>query len=123
MIGKTVWIYDGNHRVYPSRKAGEAYTGCGPIYRLSWRPQKIAAENRVSWITDRGIKIPKKAEERARRSGVAMNEQELEDAIYAHDNRHRISNMIDRLDPAKLREVAKLIGYVPPPEAKPEFKP
>lgn len=126
MIGQTIWIYDGNHRVYEKREPGKPYAGGGPIYRMSWRPQKIVGENKVSWITERGVKVRKKAPDG--RHGVAMTKQELEDAIFAHDHKHKIVDRINygthgkgHVSPATLREIAKLIGYEPPPEPIPEY--
>ncbi len=105
-VGSPVWIFSENRRVY--RKDG---VGGGPIWREHWRQDKIIGETSRSWIVGQGSweqKIPKKGPWH----GVAFSEKEIDQAAYVHDNRHRISDAVGRLqDYACLREIAELVGY------------
>lgn len=112
-IGSTVWIFDSNRRVYPKPPPGKIYAEGGPIWREHYGPHKIVGETRVSWVLDRegGRKIPKK---RAPNSYICYSQEEIDEQCWIHENRSRISHLVNRLeDPAVLREVARLVNYQP----------
>ena len=104
-VGSTVWRFDINHRIYPENK-----DMCGaPIYRKHFIPEKITGETSRSWITERGNKIPKKAE---RTYPYFLTKQDVEDIVWIHDHRFKL---VERLrgckDVVLLRKTAELLDY------------
>lgn len=100
-IGSTIYVYDGNYRVY-------AANNNGPIYREHWRPMEITGETSRSWITAWGEKVPK----RGAHHGVAFTIKEVDDMCWMNDHRYKIEREVGRIrDSIKLREIAKIIGY------------
>lgn len=110
-IGSAIWIFDQNRRIYPKAGKGRLWASGGPIYREHWTPAKITGETSRSWITDRyGRKIPKKGEH----PGVAFTQKEVDDAVWMHDHRYRVSELAARCQDVEIvRQIAKLVGYVP----------
>lgn len=104
---KTVWIFDGNRRVYPKAPAGKLWASEGPIYREHWVEHEVVSENRRSWITKYGAKVPKTGGR-----GIAFSVQEVDDDVWLNDHRSKIERQVgDIKDPALLRKVAELIDY------------
>lgn len=111
-IGSTVWVFDQNRRVYARDAKGHA-TGA-PIWREHWVPQKVVGENRMSWITDHRMKVPKRGG-----AGFALSAEELEDACWEHEHRYKILRKLEisehharPSDSAEwLRKVAKFCNY------------
>ena len=107
-VGDSIWCFDINRRKYAPPEPGCRYPTGGPIYREHWRQVEITGETSRSWVTLYG-KCPKRGGH-----GWALTEAEVDDDVWAHDHRYKISNRIcHRYDvPASvLREIAKLIGY------------
>lgn len=109
-IGSTVWVQIGNYN---------------RIGKDRWKPFTITGETRVSWVfIDRGDtrKFPKKLpkDERVRwsptwnsRDRVALTETERDDLILVEMHARRIGEDVACCqDPAILRQVAALVGYV-----------
>jgi hypothetical protein len=100
MIGKTIWIFDVNRRVYKeSRNAS--------VWIEHWRPLEVIGETSRSWLTSYfKTKIPKKGGR-----GIAFTWDEVEKAAWVHNNGYKISQTITKLDYDKLKIVAEVIGY------------
>ena len=103
MIGKTIWIHDVNRRRY-RKKDGRSYGS--PIYRDSFAPHEIVDETRVSWISSRGIKIPK-----CGGRGICFTQEEVSRECFVKDNAYKISEKVRYLDYEELKNVADIIGY------------
>lgn len=117
-IGDTLYRFDGN-RVY--REPGK-------VYRAHFEPLQIVGENRVSWILEHGWKVNKKTG-RGDASSYAyggrgfFTKEAMEDDIWDHENRHKISGFVLReATIAQLRQAADLIGYsaFPPDQTGPK---
>lgn len=95
-IGSTVWQFDPNRRVYDKEKGG------GPIYREHFRAHTIIGETSRSWICGKykdALKFDKKTLVPQKNFGgarypVFTSQQQVDDAVYVHDNRRRISDLI-----------------------------
>jgi hypothetical protein len=111
-IGSTIWVFDKNNRVYAPPERGRIWVSGGPIWREHWRPVRIVAETSRSWVLESGgTKVPKKG---ASPSLFAFSQAEVDDQVWVHDNKYRISTEVERLtSPALLRKVAALISYKP----------
>lgn len=83
-IGDTIWIFDQNRCFYKPGEKG------GPIWREHWRPEIITGETRVSWVTQWGAKINKKAPG----NGVAFSQEQIDRAAFVHDNAHVIAGRV-----------------------------
>ena len=106
MIGKTVWLFDENNRVYARDDKGRSLGG-GPIWREHWRPVKIVGETSRSWITEYRDKIPKKGHDQRK---FAFTRDEIEEQAYIHENRYRLAQSVQSLsDPKKMREIAAIL--------------
>lgn len=112
-IGSPVWVFDGNNRVYPPAPAGKLWASGGPIWREHWVLRKIVDENSRSWILNSGTKVPKKNPDLRM---VAFSQEQIDKAVWVHENRYKISHAVERLaDYETLHKVAELIGYKEPP--------
>lgn len=109
MIGKEIWCFDVNRRVYQKGPDGQS---CGsPIWAEHWVPCKIVGETSRSWITSRwDKKVPKKGYDRTK---WAFSKEEVDLMVWANENRWKIINEVERLNqsPELLRKVAEVIGY------------
>lgn len=103
-IGDKVWCFDQNRRVYD----GKGSFGGHIIYAGHFYESKITGETSRSWIVGQyGDKYSKKDP-----SGLYTDEQKA-DAIWMHDNRHKIAGIVDRCrDIEKMRQIAQIVGYV-----------
>jgi hypothetical protein len=112
-VGDTVWIFDGNRRVYEQGSHGP------PIYAKHWIESTIISETRTSLVLDRhafGRKVDKATGELrgnelgAMRRQVAFSRQAVDDDIWLSENRHRISRDINTCaDVVTLREIDALL--------------
>lgn len=101
LVGKTIWRFDANRRVY---KAGEN----GPVYSEHWYPVTIESENSRSWVTNFGEKVPKSGTH----SGWAFTEKERDDDIYINTHGYRIAKLVERIkDAGMLKEIAGIVKY------------
>jgi len=107
-IGDTLWQFDINRRVYSKPPPGERIFG-SIIYREHFKPLKIIGETRQSWLLEHRYKA-KKGDDPMIRGGFYTAE-EMEDNVWIHDHRHRVRDLLDRAPPAKIREVAAILGY------------
>ena len=97
------WVFDINRRTYEKDSKGQS---CGsPIWREHWREEKITGETKVSWVTQHGKKIPKK-----RSRGVCFSSVELDQVVWAQENRYKLSEELRECDDfAKLQAVSKIL--------------
>jgi hypothetical protein len=120
-VGDTVWLFDGNHRVYEN---DDGTKSSGAIYSKHFMPRVIEGETKQSWILQYGQKVPKKAngepEADTRKvttrpgfhSVVYLTQKAKDDNIWIHMNRHVISHAVIGLtDIDMLKKVAAIIGY------------
>ena len=106
-VGKFIWLYDENHRVYAKGDSGRPMGA--PIYREHWVKTEITGETSRSWLVGQWQKkkVPKKGGR-----GIAFTEQEVDDDVWVYDHRYKLSRLIgDCKDAGLLRAVAKVIGY------------
>ena len=109
-VGDTIWRFDINRRVYRAKKPGELYGRGGPIYREHWQPLVIVSETPRSWVTEYGVKCPKKGAHQ----GWCLTKEELDACCFVQEHRHKISDHLKLIaDAAVLRAVAEIIGYKP----------
>lgn len=101
-VGSAIWRFDENHRIYKNQHGG-------PDYRSFWRECKITGETSRSWVVGCWGKFPK----RGAHPGYAVSAKEVDDDVWAKDERHRIVRCVERCDVATLRAVAELVGYTP----------
>ncbi len=113
-IGQTWFVFDHNRRVYP-----KTTVLCGsPIWREHFRPVTVVGENKVTWLTsDRNIKVDKKTLEVRNfmnlhvGAKVMCSAEEVAEAAWVHENRHRIIRALERVeDAALLRAVDHLLS-------------
>lgn len=95
-VGDTIWDYQGE-------------------------PYVIVGETSRSWIVGPGWKPTKVPKKEDRTLGIHQqwffDKQTCDDTIFLRRHVYAISKMVERLkDPAALREVARLVGWVPPEE-------
>jgi hypothetical protein len=116
-IGSTVWVFDSNRRVY-AKPPGPGHTSGGPIWREHWVERKVVGETRVSWITGRGERLPKRRGCEAFSRGYLVSVEEIDLACYANEHAHRIATVMRNLterNPRVLAQIATLLGYEPKP--------
>ena len=106
-IGSIIWRFDENHRIYKEPRGG-------PDYRSFWRECAITGETSRSWIIGNCGKCPKRGEH----VGWALSIHEVDDDVWAKDERYRIVRCVERCNVATLRAVAALVGYMPNDKAK-----
>ena len=100
-VGGTIWRFDENRRIYKPKQPGEKYSYGGPIYGEHWRPVEVKSETSRSWVTING-KAPKKGPH----GGWAFTQSEVDDDVWIHDNRNRLSAAVTLCrDIDKLRAV------------------
>ena len=104
-IGSTIWRFDENHRIYKDKHSG-------PDYRSYWLECKITGETSRSWVVGPYGKCPKKGEH----FGWAFSAEEVDDDVWAKDERRHIISCVERCGVATLRAVAALVGYMPNPQ-------
>ena len=113
-VGDTLWRFDINRRVYPRDKKGHQ---TGPIYSEHFESHKIGSETPQSWLITDGygvVKVNKKTMKSSSRNGWGYHwftDDDREDAIWLHENKHHIINIIQNADSSLLRTVAAAIGY------------
>ena len=105
-VGDSVWVFDGNHRVYTDSDGNRTSS---PIWLYHWRERKIASETSRSWVLDYyDKKVPKVGHDPR---CVCFSMAEVLERTWVHDNQYKIESAIRGLSAEKLREVAKVIGY------------
>ena len=115
MIGKTIWVFDENHRVYPRDDHGR--TLGPPIWREFWRKMEVLGETQRKWLIGfpgskhlppKPIKIPKKG---SLPWGFAWDEAEIDRLVWIHDHRHKIAESVRQCsDYEILVQIERLIG-------------
>ena len=101
-----VWLFNENRRIYP-KGGGRA------IWREHWQSEEVVAETRVSWVTKYGTRIPKKRPARHRDTSPCFSEAEVDERVWAEANRYPIAERVrSDAEPATLRRIATLIGYM-----------
>lgn len=107
MIGKTVWVFDGNRRVYEKPAPGRIYSSGPPIWIKHWDERKVSGETTQSWILDDGRKVPKKSPP----SWIAFDWDVVKQREWIHENRHKIARAIDVCaDYNKLQAIAAVLS-------------
>jgi hypothetical protein len=130
-IGSTVWKFEADRRVYHPRGSKLFASTVGPIFREKFIRYQIVDETSKSWLvgfvngepgdghgegkasTGSLSKMPKNLKIPNGRVRLKYyTTQQMEDAVYVEDNRHRIAEFISReADATMLRQVAAIIGY------------
>jgi hypothetical protein len=113
-IGDTVYLFDENRRVYARNGAGRS--SGGPIYREHFLPYLIVGEEKRSWILDKEGRVGGGAPWPGKTSKTkVMTEEEVEAACWRNDHRMAVSDAVRRCEDTEvLKQVAALVGYVPP---------
>lgn len=119
MIGREIWYFDQNRRVYPTDENGRYIPGQSVIWREHWDKRFVVGETRVSWIVGMAVdwgadhracvKVPKKG---PLPSGWSWSQVEIDELAWVEKHRYKIIRCLERCrEPKVLREIAKLIGY------------
>jgi hypothetical protein len=100
-IGDTYFIFSENNRVYEKSNGNI-------IYRKHFVETKIHGETSRSWIIGPWYsKVPK-----SNPWGILFTAEMVDDAVWAKENKWKISNAVQRLNDIRLlRNVAEIIGY------------
>ena len=104
-IGDTLYYFDINRRRYAKPEPGRIFGDL--IYAEHFEPREIIGENKVSWLMPYGGKANKKD---PKKSGYYTAEQ-MADAIWLKEHRHKIRNMIERASADQVRAIAEILGY------------
>ncbi len=108
MVGKTIYVFDDNRRVYAKDENG--HSSGGPIYREHWRPCKVTGETTQSWLLDYGNKISKKELREGKLNGVKLSLQEVEEVSFIRANDHKVAQAIYALkDYAKFKAIFDIL--------------
>lgn len=111
-IGSTLWLFDGNRRVYgPDRRT---------VYREHFRPIVVFGETKQSWLCGEKwapIRVNKKTMQTKGEYGVSphvfTSKAEIDDDCWLHDKRRDIDRALMLCnDPAVLRQIAALLGVI-----------
>lgn len=112
MIGRAVWIFDHNRRVYGP-------TGGAPIYREHFRTCMVVGESRTCWILEGGRRFNKKTgmlnKERDGYFGtnphVFTSIEEVDNDCWLVENRQKIAEMVSRCKNVNaLRTIRGILG-------------
>jgi len=126
-VGSTVWVFDPDRRVYPSKVEKGNLWGGPPIWREHWRPCVIIGETSRSWLVgySAGDPNPRKIGKRDLASGkvhgVLTTSQDLDAACYVNEHAYDIAERVKRLSGGRkaaevLKQIALLIGYEEKPK-------
>lgn len=103
---KSVFIYDPNQREYVD---DDGVKHIGPIYIKSWRRHEIVSETARSWVTMRGLKIPKN--KKLWNSDIAETWDEVIQRSYVVSNSRRIGDAVSRIkDYETLKKIEELLN-------------
>lgn len=112
-IGDKVFYYDRDRRVYREDSSR-------PVYQEKFRETEIVGETKTAWLTTGNRKFSKKPkqskcpEQFTAHHDRLFTRQDVDDAVYVYDHRHRIAERIrDVEDAGFLQEIARLVGYKP----------
>lgn len=106
LIGKTIWRFDINRRVYSKKNKG-------PIYREHWVPINVIGETSRSWLYGSARK-PYRVPKNGPHPGFALTQEEVDEDCWANENRRYIVNMVERCPLDVLKRVAEVVGYHEP---------
>jgi hypothetical protein len=110
MIGKSIWHFDINRRVYPKRTG----LGSAPIYAQHFVEYKIVGETPQSWLVDsyaKQIPVSKKALAAGDNPKGFFTEEQMQDRIWLHDNHYAIIERVRQCnDSATLRAIAEVLN-------------
>lgn len=106
-VGSTVFVYDGNSRVYKRDERGRAYGP--PIWREHWREHEIISETTRSWVLMNGTKINKKNPG----NNVCFSVEELDKLAWVVKHRYKLAEVITRggVTYEQLKQVAEILNY------------
>ena len=113
-VGDRLWRFDINRRVYNGSGMNSRI-----IYAEHFTPHTITGETVKSWLIagDYGdaIRVSKSELREAGKGGYGghqwFTDSGREDDIWRHVHRSKITDLVDRADPALLRKVAEVVGY------------
>jgi hypothetical protein len=115
-VGDTLHKFDENRRVY-ERVNGRA-TGA-PIYAEHFSAHVIVGETARSWLLNMGhgqiVKVSKKDLHEAVPRFLGhqwYTAQGKIDHLWVKSHVHKLRDLLDRADAAKLRAIADILGYV-----------
>jgi hypothetical protein len=103
-----IWIFNLNRRVYRKRN-GRPYGP--PIWIEHWEEAKVAGETSRSWVTNTGVKVPKKLKQ-IHNSMFCFSLEEIEERAWIKENAHKIADAVQRVNSYEiLKTVAEIVGY------------
>lgn len=117
MIGETLYLYDGNYRVYEDDNGNKTSS---PNPRHYFRPVPIIDETRNSWIVNHYgdfVKVNKETMA-VRTLGVAYHrraytQQQMEEHIWMENNKYALVDMVKYCnDVTKLRMIKDILESV-----------
>lgn len=108
-VGDTVWLFDGNRRVYAEGNRN------GAIYAEHWYADEIVDQTRTSWCLKGGHKVDKTTGELrikdafGRRRTVEFSREAVDLDIWVHRNRYRIVEDAKAADAETLKAIDALL--------------
>lgn len=113
MIGKTIYIFNANNRVYEKDAKGRSQGA--PIYRKHWEPIQVIGETKNSWLVGyehNPTKISKKDLREGKLHNICLTEKEVDDKVFLHDHAYRIGEAVGKSqDVALLKNIADMVLY------------
>jgi hypothetical protein len=107
-VGDTLHHFDQNRRVYTQPAPGREFGNL--IYAGHFTNYKIESETTGAWIIDRPWSP--KVGKRLVGKGVWFTDAGKADNIWLNTHRHKLRQLLDNADAAKLRAIANILGYV-----------
>ena len=98
------WIFDEYRRRYKVNEKGRLFGP--PIWREHWIKVNIVGETLRSWVTDYGLKIPKKGGR-----GYAFSEAEIDRMAFVEQRWEIAESVRSCTDYEKLKLVADAVGF------------
>jgi len=123
-VGDEVYLFDQNRRVYTRADKGCKWSGSKVIFREHFVKYKIVGETSRSWLIGvewRPDKDPKNRKNDNPKwwGGRFYTAEEVDEACWLEANRQALGDAVKFcLDMAKLKGVAKLVGFTELPELK-----
>jgi hypothetical protein len=121
MIGETVYLFDGNQRVYKNDDGTPSST---PNPRRYWRATEIVNQTRDSWVLKyEGMKVDKKTMRLRLRDYFALDprvytQAQMEDKLWSDMHRGEILRLVQDADVTTLRRVAAALANADQPGAE-----
>lgn len=112
-VGDMLHHFDQNRRYYTKPPADGKFGTL--IYAEHFTAHRIVGESKGAWIVDNSYGGTAKVGKRLLGTPPAVwfTDAGKADNIWRNEHRHKLRDLFDHADAAKLRAVADILGYVP----------